>query len=193
MRRGLVLFVVLMLLALAGGLGLPVSRPSGTVEEPEAMQVAIGEAVLIASAAPAEPVPSDATLEGDRHRYLEGVERASRSAVRPAPPKPKASPPTSKPTAPAPPRPPKPNRPPATGDVWGALAACESGGNPGAHGGGGRYHGAFQFALATWRSLGYGGDPHEHSYEVQLEAAKRLQARSGWGQWPRCARRLGLL
>ena len=28
---------------------------------------------------------------------------------------------------------------------------------------------------------------------TQLQAAKRLQARSGWGQWPSCARRLGLL
>jgi hypothetical protein len=76
---------------------------------------------------------------------------------------------------------------------WAALAACESGGNPRARSASGLYFGAFQFSVATWRSLGYGGNPADHSYGTQLEAAKRLQARSGWGQWPRCARRLGLL
>lgn len=79
------------------------------------------------------------------------------------------------------------------GDVWAALARCESGGNPTAHSRSGRYHGAFQFSLATWRSVGMSGDPHTHSYAEQLAAAKRLQARSGWGQWPACARKLGLL
>lgn len=76
--------------------------------------------------------------------------------------------------------------------VWAALAACESGGNPRAVSRNGRYSGAFQFSASTWQSLGYGGVAGDHPYAVQLEAAKRLQARSGWGQWPRCARRLGL-
>ena len=78
------------------------------------------------------------------------------------------------------------------GDVWAALAACESGGNPAARSASGRYFGAFQFSLATWQSLGYEGNPADHSYDVQLAAATRLQARSGWGQWPHCSRRLGL-
>lgn len=78
------------------------------------------------------------------------------------------------------------------GDVWARLAACESGGNPRAHSASGLYHGAFQFSLPTWHSLGYRGNPADHSYATQLEAAQRLQARSGWGQWPRCSRRLGL-
>ena len=82
--------------------------------------------------------------------------------------------------------------PAASGDVWTALAACESGGNPRAVSSGGRYYGAFQFSVATWQGLGYPGNAAEHPYEVQLEAAQRLQARSGWGQWPRCSRRLGL-
>jgi hypothetical protein len=76
--------------------------------------------------------------------------------------------------------------------VWAALAECESNGNPRAVGGGGRYHGAFQFSIGTWRSVGGSGLPTDHSYEVQLAAAKRLQARSGWSQWPACARKLGL-
>jgi hypothetical protein len=75
---------------------------------------------------------------------------------------------------------------------WSALAECESGGNPRARSADGRYFGAFQFSVATWRSLGYGGTPADHPYTVQLEAAQRLQARAGWSQWPRCSRRLGL-
>jgi hypothetical protein len=81
--------------------------------------------------------------------------------------------------------------PVAGGDVWAALANCESHGNTAAVGGGGRYYGAFQFSLSTWHSLGYGGSPTEAPYDVQREAAQRLVARSGWGQFPVCGRRLG--
>lgn len=77
--------------------------------------------------------------------------------------------------------------------VWRALAVCESNANPRAHSANGLYHGAFQFSLPTWRGLGYQGDPADHPYAVQLQAAKKLQARSGWRQWPSCARRLRLL
>jgi hypothetical protein len=79
------------------------------------------------------------------------------------------------------------------GDVWGALARCESGGNPRAVGGGGRYFGAFQFSLSAWHSLGMGGNPVDYDYGTQLGAAQRLVARGGWGQFPHCSRRLGLL
>lgn len=89
-----------------------------------------------------------------------------------------------------------------TGDVWSALARCESGGDPTRVSSTGKYRGAFQFSLPTWASVhshaadptdGHtSGDPIEHSYAEQLAAAKRLQARSGWGQWPRCSRKLGL-
>ena len=80
--------------------------------------------------------------------------------------------------------------PVAGGDVWAALANCESHGNPAAVGGGGRYFGAFQFSLTTWHSLGYGGNPVDYPYATQLEAAQRLVARSGWGQFPVCGRRV---
>ena len=73
-------------------------------------------------------------------------------------------------------------------DVWARLARCESGGNPRSVGGGGKYFGAFQFTLGTWQSLGFSGNPIDYSYEDQVTAAKRLQARSGWGQWPVCSR-----
>ena len=79
----------------------------------------------------------------------------------------------------------------AGGDVWARLRQCEAGGNYAANTGNG-YYGAYQFKLSTWRGLGYGGYPHEAAPAVQDEAAHRLQARSGWGQWPACSRRLGL-
>ena len=82
---------------------------------------------------------------------------------------------------------------PITDDVFIRLSWCESGGRANAVSRSGKYRGAFQFSLATWHSMGMPGDPIEYPYEVQLETAKRLQARSGWGQWPTCARRLGLL
>ncbi len=81
---------------------------------------------------------------------------------------------------------------PITDETWAALARCESGGRPDAVSRSGKYHGAFQFSLPTWHSMGMSGSPTEYPYEVQLETAKRLQARSGWGQWPTCARNLGL-
>ncbi len=81
---------------------------------------------------------------------------------------------------------------PRSGDVWSALARCESGGDPNSRSANGLYTGAFQFADATWQSLGYSGSAADHPYATQLAGAQRLQARSGWGQWPRCSRRLGL-
>ena len=75
------------------------------------------------------------------------------------------------------------------GSVWDRLARCESGGNPRAVGGGGRFYGAFQFTLASWHSVGMSGNPVDYSYADQVAAAQRLQARSGWRNWPICARR----
>jgi len=54
------------------------------------------------------------------------------------------------------------------------------------------FYGAFQFSLGTWRSIGETGNPIDYSWDHQQAAAARLQARSGWGQWPSCSRRLGL-
>lgn len=86
---------------------------------------------------------------------------------------------------------PAPPPAPAGNDVWARLRQCEAGGNYAANTGNG-YYGAYQFSAGTWRSLGYPGLPHQAPPEVQDEAARKLQARSGWGQWPACSRRLGL-
>lgn len=88
--------------------------------------------------------------------------------------------------------PPAPQEP-SDGSVWHRLAQCESGGNPRAVNPSGKYRGAFQFDLRTWRSVGMSGDPINHSFAQQLAAAQRLQASRGWSPWPRCARKLGLL
>uniref|UniRef100_UPI002804F531 resuscitation-promoting factor n=1 Tax=uncultured Mobiluncus sp. TaxID=293425 RepID=UPI002804F531 len=79
----------------------------------------------------------------------------------------------------------------ATGDVWSKLAFCEAGGRPDANTGNG-FYGMYQFTLPTWRAVGGSGLPSEASAEEQTHRAQILQARSGWGQWPACSRKLGL-
>ena len=78
----------------------------------------------------------------------------------------------------------------ATGDVWARLRSCESGGNYARNSGNG-YYGAYQFSASTWRSLGYSGLPYQADPATQDQAAQRLLARSGWGQWPACSRAIG--
>jgi uncharacterized protein YabE (DUF348 family) len=80
-----------------------------------------------------------------------------------------------------------------TGDVWGALAKCESGGNPTAVSSNGLYYGLYQFSVGTWQAMGGAGLPSQASPAEQTQRAQALQARSGWGQWPACAAKLGLL
>jgi uncharacterized protein YabE (DUF348 family) len=73
---------------------------------------------------------------------------------------------------------------------WAALAACESGGNPGAVSASGKYRGLYQFSYATWAGVGGSGDPAAASAGEQTKRAQMLYARSGAGQWPTCGRRL---
>ncbi|WP_239073388.1 resuscitation-promoting factor [Sediminihabitans luteus] len=80
----------------------------------------------------------------------------------------------------------------APAGVWASLAQCESGGNPATNTGNG-YYGLYQFSAQTWRAMGGSGLPSENSAAEQTRLAQKLQAQSGWGQWPACARKLGLL
>jgi LysM repeat protein len=80
----------------------------------------------------------------------------------------------------------------ADGSVWDRLAACESGGNWSINTGNG-YYGGLQFSLSTWRAVGGVGLPSENSREEQIARAEILLARSGFGQWPACSAKLGLL
>lgn len=150
----------------------------------------VGVAVaLVAASCGTSTVPAQHTARGDvpkldyaRPRSQETAEsyvvpttrpvrqRAARAGTRPAP------------------------RSAVEGDVWAALARCESGMRQDAVGESVHFS-FFQWKLATWRSVKADGDPddpRDASYEAQLAAAQRLQARTGWGQWPACSRKLGL-
>lgn len=87
---------------------------------------------------------------------------------------------------------PAPSAPAASGDVWAALARCESGGRANVVSASGAYHGLYQFSVATWKSVGGSGLPSQASPAEQTKRAKMLQARSGWGQWPSCSRQIGV-
>lgn len=73
---------------------------------------------------------------------------------------------------------------------WAALAQCESGGRVDVVSASGRYHGLYQFSVATWQSVGGAGLPSAASAEEQTARAKMLYNRSGAGQWPHCGPRL---
>ena len=77
------------------------------------------------------------------------------------------------------------------GGVWLQLRECESGDNYRADTGNG-FYGAYQFSASTWTGLGYPGRPDQEPPAMQDQAAQRLQAQSGWGQWPACSAALGL-
>lgn len=77
--------------------------------------------------------------------------------------------------------------------VWDKLALCESGGRWDYNGASG-FDGGIQFLPSTWTAMGTGyAFAWQAPREVQIAAGQRLQARSGWGQWPACAKRLGLI
>ena len=67
-----------------------------------------------------------------------------------------------------------------------AIAACESGGDPSAVGGGGAYRGKYQFDLGTWASVGGTGDPAAAPEAEQDRRAAILYARAGASPWPVC-------
>jgi uncharacterized protein YabE (DUF348 family) len=73
---------------------------------------------------------------------------------------------------------------------WGALANCESGGNPRAVSSNGSYRGLYQFSFSTWRGVGGSGDPIDASPDEQTNRAKILYSRSGRSPWPVCGKYL---
>ena len=79
--------------------------------------------------------------------------------------------------------------PGADGLNWGALADCESGGNPNAVNPAG-YYGLYQFDVGTWRSVGGSGLPTSASAAEQTYRAKLLYQQRGRSPWPTCGRLL---
>jgi hypothetical protein len=103
--------------------------------------------------------------------------------------------PTTSPTTTPPPQPTSSGRSGGSytpaGGPWLELRECESSDNYAENTGNG-YYGAYQFSWQTWSSLGYPGRPDQEPPAMQDAAAQKLQARSGWGQWPACSAALGL-
>ena len=68
------------------------------------------------------------------------------------------------------------------------TAECESGKNPDAIGGGGKYRGAFQFTRSTWHNAPKtpGGDPIDYGYKTQAVVAVALKKHMGTKPWPVC-------
>jgi resuscitation-promoting factor RpfB len=82
------------------------------------------------------------------------------------------------------------NSPAADGLNWGALANCESGGNPKAYNSAGPYYGLYQFSESTWHSVGGAALPTDANSGEQTYRAQLLYKRSGAGQWPVCGKNL---
>ncbi len=135
-----------------------------------------------AERAAARPDPTDAP-------------RSSAPAPRPTPaPAPTAPPATAAP-APAPTPAPAPPPPAANGAPTAAESAtlakirrCESGGNYSIVSASGRYRGAYQFDVSTWRSIGGSGDPAAASPAEQDYRALLLLRLRGTRPWPHCGR-----
>jgi hypothetical protein len=72
--------------------------------------------------------------------------------------------------------------------VLASIAACESGGDPRAVGGGGAFRGKYQFDYGTWASVGGRGDPAAAPTLEQDRRAAMLYARAGAAPWPVCGR-----
>jgi hypothetical protein len=67
-----------------------------------------------------------------------------------------------------------------------SIAACESGGDPGAVSSEGTYRGKYQFDQGTWESVGGSGDPAAAPEAEQDYRAALLYSESGSSPWPIC-------
>jgi hypothetical protein len=76
----------------------------------------------------------------------------------------------------------------AAGSTLSAIAACESGGDPGAISPDGKYRGKYQFDYGTWQSVGGSGDPAAASEAEQDQRAAMLYSQRGAQPWPVCGR-----
>ncbi|HWE89428.1 MAG TPA: transglycosylase family protein [Pseudonocardiaceae bacterium] len=71
---------------------------------------------------------------------------------------------------------------------WGAIAACESGGNWSADTGNG-FYGGLQFTGGTWRANGGVGSPQGASRAEQIRVAENVLRSQGLHAWPHCGSR----
>ena len=71
-------------------------------------------------------------------------------------------------------------------EAWAEVRRCESGGNYRAVSSSGRYRGAYQFDVQTWRGVGGVGDPAAALPIEQDARARLLFIRRGARAWPHC-------
>jgi uncharacterized protein YabE (DUF348 family) len=80
------------------------------------------------------------------------------------------------------------------GQIWDAIASCESHQNWHDNTGNG-YFGGIQFDQNTWDRQGglrYAPRPDLATREEQIAVGEVTRARQGWGAWPACTARLGI-
>ena len=183
----------------------------------DAIQASAFERDAEAALASAEQAAADAAAEqaaaeqaaSDRaasERAASETAAAERAATRPDPtdaprgsaPAPRATPapaPTAPPATAAPAAAPAPPPPATNGAPTAAESAtlakirrCESGGNYSIVSASGRYRGAYQFDVSTWRSIGGSGDPAAASPAEQDYRALLLLRLRGTRPWPHCGR-----
>lgn len=146
-------------------------------------------------------IPSD--TENLKSRSLPSGTPAPKQETAPAvsaapTPAPAAPAPQPQAAAPAPGTPaprqkaPAPETTQISGSVWDRLAQCESGGNWSINTGNG-FYGGLQFTTQSWQAVGGSGLPSNASRSEQIARAQTLQSIQGWGAWPACSAKLGLL
>jgi hypothetical protein len=145
-----------------------------------------------AAAAAARSAAASATSGTQGLPVNHGLESVVHSIVTTPAPTPAPAPAPAPAPRPAPaPAPPRSSGYVDAGGVWLQLRLCESSDNYAENTGNG-FYGAYQFSAATWSGLGFPGRPDLESHQMQDQAAMRLQAQGGWGQWPACSAALGL-
>lgn len=78
----------------------------------------------------------------------------------------------------------------SSGQNWGALANCESGGDASVVSSNGLYHGLYQFDAQTWQSVGGSGVASDASAAEQTQRAQKLYEQRGSSPWPVCGANL---
>jgi len=76
--------------------------------------------------------------------------------------------------------------------IWDAMAECESGQRWDINTGNG-FYGGLQFTPGSWRAVGGEGLANQATRVEQIFRGSLLQQLQGWGAWPSCSRRLGLI
>lgn len=152
-------------------------------------------AVATARAEAAQAALDRAAAEEDAARDAAANRAASSSSASPSASSPSPSPSSASPAAPAPVATPGPQSPAGRGDPSPAeretlarIRWCESRNNYAIVSASGRYRGAYQFDVATWKGVGGSGDPAAASPAEQDYRALLLLRMRGTRPWPHCGR-----